>query len=316
MTYWGWDYAWWRPSNAQLKSNGVDFVCRYISYDNTGKNITKAEYNNLLRQGVAVVLNWEYATDAAKNGWNQGVKDAREAERQRKALGAPAAAPIYFSCDWDATPGQQGAINNYLAGCASIIGRNRVGVYGSYYVVKRSMEAGKAKWGWCTYAWSGGNVYSKAHIYQYQNGVMGGQADRNKSLQDNFGQIKPNGTVANTEGMLDWMSNASELAAALKNDAVRKALCDAVWNKDGVVASPYGDKSNPEWMASSILNEMYLNVNDAVDAAKASSGVAVTVDQAVVKAAVEEALKAVGPMVQAAVKSAVEGVTLGMKEAA
>jgi hypothetical protein len=279
MTYWGWDYAWWRPTNKQLKDNGVQFVCRYLSYDTTGKNLTKSEYQNLLKQGVAVVLNWEYQTDAALRGKSQGVADAKAAEAQRKAIGAPAA-PIYFSCDWDASPGQQAAINAYLDGCASVVGRDRVGVYGSYYVVKRSMEAGKAKWGWCTYAWSGGNVYSKAHIYQYQNGVMGGQADRNKSLQDNFGQIKPGGTVADkAEGMLSWMSNASELAAALKDPAVRKALADGVWNTDNVVKSPVGNETNPYWYASSVMNEMYKNVNDALAAAKAAGGTTVTLDQ-------------------------------------
>jgi len=279
MTQWGFDYAWARFSNKVLKDNGVQFVCRYLSYDTTGKNLTKSEYNNLLSIGIAVVLNWEYQTDAALNGRAQGVKDAKAAEAQRKAIGAPAA-PIYFSCDWDASPGQQAAINAYLDGCASVVGRDRVGVYGSYYVVKRSMEAGKAKWGWQTYAWSGGQIYSKAHIYQYQNGVMGGQADRNKSLQDNFGQIKPGGTVADkAEGMLSWMSNASELAAALKDPAVRKALADGVWNTDNVVKSPVGNETNPYWYASSVMNEMYKNVSDALAAAKAAGGTTVTLDQ-------------------------------------
>lgn len=279
MTYWGWDYAWARFTDKQFKDNGVQFVCRYLSYDTTGKNLTKSEYQHLLKLGISVVLNWEYATDAALKGYAQGVKDAKAAEAQRKAIGAPAA-PIYFSCDWDASPGQQAAINAYLDGCASVVGRDRVGVYGSYYVVKRSMEAGKAKWGWQTYAWSGGQIYSKAHIYQYQNGVMGGQADRNRSLQDNFGQIKPGGTVAdNAEGMLSWMSNASELAAALKDPAVRKALADGVWNTDNVVKSPVGNETNPYWYASSVMNEMYKNVNDALAAAKAAGGTTVTLDQ-------------------------------------
>jgi hypothetical protein len=287
MTYWGWDYAWWRPSNKQLKDNGVQFVCRYLSYDTTGKNLTKSEYQNLLKQGVAVVLNWEYATDAALGGKAQGVKDAKAAEAQRKAIGAPAA-PIYFSCDWDATPGQQAAINAYLDGCASVIGRDRVGVYGSYYVVKRSMEAGKAKWGWCTYAWSGGQVYSKAHIYQYQNGVMGGQADRNRSLQDNFGQIKPGGTVANTNGA-SWMSDASDFLAvfkaALKNGDVQKLIAEAVLNTDGVVEDPNTiplytqDKDNPQWRQKAVGQNTYKMVK-ALYERPANQGTTVTLDKA------------------------------------
>ena len=198
MTYWGWDYAWYRPSNSQLKSNGVQFVCRYLSWLPNDKVIDRAEYQNLLSQGVSVVLNWEYYAEDAIRGANHyadGQVQATEAERQRKALGAPAC-PIYFSADFDATPSQQTAINSWLDGVASVIGRDRTGVYGSYYVVKRSIEAGKAKWGWQTYAWSGGNIYSGAHIYQYNNGIIGGQVDQNRSLQDNFGQITPSGTVS------------------------------------------------------------------------------------------------------------------------
>lgn len=296
MTYWGWDYAWWRPTNKQLKDNGVQFVCRYLSYDTTGKNLTKSEYQNLLKQGVAVVLNWEYATDAALGGKAQGVKDAKAAEAQRKAIGAPAS-PIYFSCDWDATPAQQSAINAYLDGCASVIGRARVGVYGSYYVVKRAMEAGKAEWGWCTYAWSGGQVYNKGHIYQYQNGVMGGQADRNRSLQDNFGQIKPGGTVADkSEGMLSWMSNASELAAALKDPAVKKAMAEAVLNTDGVAEDPNtvelfesNPKDNPFWNEKNKTANTYKMVK-AMYERPAQAGTTVTLDKDELKAIVQELL--------------------------
>ena len=204
MTYWGWDYAWYRPSNSQLKSNGVQFVCRYLSWLPNGKVIDRAEYQNLLSQGVSVVLNWEYYAEDAIRGANHyadGQVQATEAERQRKALGAPAC-PIYFSADFDATPSQQGAINSWLDGVASVIGRDRTGVYGSYYVVKRSMEAGKATYGWQTYAWSGGNIYNSAHIYQYNNGIIGGQVDQDRSLQDNFGQITPSGGVS-TGGTTD-----------------------------------------------------------------------------------------------------------------
>lgn len=237
-----WDYAWWRPSSAQLKSNNVTAVCRYLSYDNTGKNLTKAEATFLKGLGIDIVSNWEYATDAALGGYNQGVKDAKEAKKQHTACGGPANAPIYFSCDWDATPGQQAAINSYLDGCASVIGRNRVGVYGSYYVVKRSMEAGKATWGWCTYAWSGGQVYNGAHIYQYNNGVMGGQADQNKALKSNFGQ---------------WSKNGAASMAVTGSDA------KTLFNTDGVIAAPDSWRAanptnkNTTWAAASFLRLGY-----------------------------------------------------------
>jgi hypothetical protein len=46
-----------------------------------------------------------------------------------------------------------------------------------------------------------------------------------------------------------------------------------------VVKSPVGNETNPYWYASSVMNEMYKNVNDALAAAKAAGGTTVTLDQ-------------------------------------
>lgn len=217
MTTTGLDFAWSKPSVSAILSAGHSFVCRYLSYDTSGKNLSRAEALAYQAAGIEIVSNWEYSTTAALSGRTQGVKDATEAARQHTACGGPSKAPIYFSCDWDATEAQQGAINAYLDGCASVIGSDRVGVYGSYYVVKRAMEAGKATWGWCTYAWSGGNMYTPAHIYQYHNGVTvgGADCDLNRALQTNYGQ---------------WSKNGDTVTAL---DTAK-----AVWNTDNVISAP------------------------------------------------------------------------------
>jgi hypothetical protein len=191
----GWDYSWWNPSDSTLTSNSVDFVCRYLSWDTTGKNIDAAEYTHLHGLGISVVLNWEYNTQAPKSGYSQGVSDATKAESLRQSIGAPANAPIYFSVDFDASPGDQAAIDQYLSGAASVIGHARVGVYGSYYVVERCYANGSASWFWQTYAWSGGSISSHAHIHQFNNGIQSGNADEDHALKPNYGQIKPDGTV-------------------------------------------------------------------------------------------------------------------------
>lgn len=197
MTVTGLDFAWDKPTAAQIKAAGYSFVCRYLSYDNTGKNLTKAEALSYQKAGIHVVSNWEYSTTAALNGRSQGIADATEANRQHLACGGGASDPIYFSADWDATPGQQSAIDSYLRGAASVLGAARVGVYGSYYVVKRCYENGSAKWLWQTYAWSGGQLYSNAHIYQYNNGfkLNGHDTDQNKALKTNYGQWGQNGVT-------------------------------------------------------------------------------------------------------------------------
>jgi hypothetical protein len=325
LTLWGFDYSWARPNASFLKSNGCQFVCRYLSWLPNGKVIDKAEYDFLMSIGVAVVLNWEYYAEDMIRGANHyadGQTHAREAERQRKALGAPAC-PIYFSADFDAQPSHQAAINSYLDGVASVIGRDRVGIYASYYTVERTLTAGKAQWAWQTYAWSYGNVSPRAHLYQYQNGVLGGSYDRCRSLQENFGQITTSGVAADMEGT-SWMSDF---------DSFKKVI-----NTDGAIKAP--DRAlaeapdNKEWMLSSFLREGYdwdRNNADAIadvkkDIAdlKASLPAAggVPVDQAAVQtavqAAVAEALKSVPGMVQTAVEAAVAEVkaTLTMQKGA
>jgi hypothetical protein len=311
----------------------VQFVCRYLSWLPNGKVIDKAEFQNLLNQGIAVVLNWEYYADDAIRGSNHyadGQVQAREAERQRIALGAPVC-PIYFSADFDATAGQQAAINSYLDGVASVIGRDRVGVYGSYYVIERTLGAGKAKWGWQTYAWSGGNVSSKAHLYQYLNGVMGGQADRNRSLQDNFGQITKAG-VANdsNSGGLSWMSDVDSFKSVVNTDGTIQAPSRAL-AEQAATGKP-ANEQNTTWSMASFLRLGYdwdRRNADAIAAVAADvkalkdagAGTAVTVDQATIQAAVEagvaKALEQVPALVKTAVDAAVADVKLQLgKEAA
>jgi len=55
------------------------------------------------------------------------------------------------------------------------------------------MVGSTCDWGWQTYAWSGGKVSGKAHIYQYHNGVPfdGADCDLNRSLQSEIGAWKP-----------------------------------------------------------------------------------------------------------------------------
>jgi hypothetical protein len=104
------------------------------------------------------------------------------------------------------------------------------------------------------------------------------------------------------------MSNASELAAALKDANVRKALCDAVWNTDNVVKSPVGNPDNLYWYASSILNNAYAKVDlaqKAAESAAAKDGVTVNIDPAELKTALTEA-----------VAEALSGLNLEVKKAA
>lgn len=192
----GVDYAWARPNLDQLWAANIRFVCRYLAYLPNGKVLQTAERSALHRKGFLILLNWEQAAGDMLKGYNTGVSHAREALRQANALGAPGTLPIYFSCDTDTS--NFSAVGAYLDGAASVIGRSRVGLYGSFKIIEALCPT-KAPWGWQTYAWSGGKVSGKAHFIQYKNGVTLGGAvggvDRDRSLKDNFGAWAPNGSV-------------------------------------------------------------------------------------------------------------------------
>jgi hypothetical protein len=184
----GVDYAWARPTPAHLKAQGYTFAARYLSYDTTGKNLTAGEANQLKAAGIDIVANWEWGADDALDGYQRGVEHAKTAESQAKAAGMPAGRPIYFSVDFDATPGQQAAIDAYMDGVASVIGRSRTGAYGGYWVIKRLFDHGKITWGWQTYAWSGGQWDPRAQLRQIQNGIENGQLDKDEAVAADFGQ--------------------------------------------------------------------------------------------------------------------------------
>ncbi len=184
----GLDFSWARPGAANIKAAGYDFICRYLSYD-AGKNISAGEAQDALNHGLGIILVWETTANRALSGRAGGIADANEAVKQANAAGQPNFLPIYFAVDFDATPAQQGAIDEYLRGAGTVLGSAYVGVYGGYWVVKRCLDNGSAKWAWQTYAWSGGNIDPRIHIYQYLNGgAFGGQADLNEAKQTNFGQ--------------------------------------------------------------------------------------------------------------------------------
>jgi hypothetical protein len=183
----GVDYSWARPSPAHLRSEGYSFAARYLSYE-PSKNISAGEVQALKAAGMDVVVVWENGANDALDGYQTGVKHAQAAVAQAAAAGMPAGRPIYFACDFDAQPSQQAAIDAYMDGAASVIGRGRVGAYGGYSLIKRLFDGGKITWGWQTYAWSYGQWDGRAQVRQVQNGIEGGSCDKDEATAVDFGQ--------------------------------------------------------------------------------------------------------------------------------
>jgi hypothetical protein len=178
------------PSIADMKAAGVGFVCRYLSEVNPQtqvKLLTPNEAKALSAAGIAIVSNYEWYATRSLEGVAAGVYDARIAEAQHAACGGSASRPIYFSVDVDVSGGQ---VVDYFKGIASVIGLARTGAYGSFRVLQALFSAGVIAWGWQTYAWSGGAWEPRAHIQQYQNGMVfgGASVDYNRSIKSDFGQ--------------------------------------------------------------------------------------------------------------------------------
>lgn len=197
----GVDYSWGRPDVAELRRAGKRFAVRYVSFNRTGKNLTRGEADALHAAGLATVTNWENSAHDQLGGFDQGVIHAREADRLHRAAGGPPDAPIYFSTDFDASTAQLATCFAYLRGAAEIIGWPRVGVYGGRRTIDY-IAARDVRWLWQTYAWSGFNPLSgrfdpehprwhpAATIHQYNNGVRlaGADTDLNRAMEDDYGQ--------------------------------------------------------------------------------------------------------------------------------
>lgn len=176
---------------ARLRAGGKRFVCRYLapsgpSYD--WKRLRSSEVRALRLARMGLVCVWETSANRALAGTTAGQSDARSAWALLKELGIPGAV-VYFAVDFDARPEDQARINGYLHGAATVLGHDRVGIYGGYWPVKRALDAKACRYGWQTYAWSGGNRDRRAQLYQYRNGVRlaGISADLDRTYADDYG---------------------------------------------------------------------------------------------------------------------------------
>ncbi|SIS08591.1 glycoside hydrolase domain-containing protein [Williamsia sterculiae] len=193
----GLDYAGGRPSGAAIRAAGYDFVCRYLTDGGTslpGKQLLPDEVNDLVANAVGIVANFETYADRMLEGRQAGIDDATFAlARLRQLPHTPSAPVVYYSADFDTTPEQQNAVNDYLRGAASVHGSvATVGVYGGFWTVSRALDAGVATYAWQTQAWSGTNVDPRIALLQRNDvgyvSVDGVQCDVDETRRDDYGK--------------------------------------------------------------------------------------------------------------------------------
>lgn len=179
-----------------LKRDGVEFVCRYLSPPGNAKNLAASEAARVQKAGLGLVTVWEENGDEPFSGTNAGVRDARLAAAEAHALGAPSTAPIYFALDRDPSnmnASQKSAVKGYYKGAASVIGVHRTGAYGGYALMELLFGAKLIRYGWQTYAWSGGQWDQRAQLRQYLNAQQAGglEVDFDHATHDDYGQWHP-----------------------------------------------------------------------------------------------------------------------------
>lgn len=218
----GVDYAWSKPSISALAQAGEVFVVQYFSPDPT-KNLTPARAAALQAAGIKLCVVWEYGAQDALRGKAGGEQDASNAETQARACGVDGI-PVYWAIDWDATPGQQAAIDSYSDGWAAVLGDDRGrNPYGGYWPLSRLRQAGKATRLWGTPAWSGAEWATSGLVPDIMQGglvnVGGVACDLDAALSADFGQWpRPQGHVATWQW---WTTDGNLSLAGVSRQLVR-----------------------------------------------------------------------------------------------
>lgn len=183
----GVDYSWARPGGAMLQTRGVNFAGRYLWAHEGNKGIGRAEYDDLVAHNISPFFFYEtYAEDSMAGGYNVGVKHAIAAQKFLDTLGLPRH-PIHFNVDHDASVAQLPQILEGMKGAASIVGKQRAGIYGEYDVVRAVLDAGYT-YACQTYAWSDGKWDPRATTRQWSNGQWNDSVDFEWAMAEDFGQ--------------------------------------------------------------------------------------------------------------------------------
>lgn len=183
----------WRGLAETLVAAGKHFVVRYAVSDRspTGRGITAAEYAAMRDAGLDVGLYWEGTESWMLGGYTAGVSAAQNAQANIVAAGMPPTMPIYFAHDIDPQPMHFDEIDACLRGCASVVGWERVGVYGGWLLMDYMAKGGTVQWLAQTSAWEyGRGVHPKVAIYQYAYNqyFYGTNCDLVRALREDWGQ--------------------------------------------------------------------------------------------------------------------------------
>lgn len=186
------DEAWAKASPNVAKAFGYSGIIGYISEDNTGKNLTRAQVDAIHAAHLDVGFADEYGATEARGGSTAGHARALKSVAFARALGVPSGVAFYAPADWDVTDAEKPAVLAYAQAHDVILRANgyRGGLYSGYWTIKYLAEHGYQGFLWQTYGWSGGLWYPGVTIRQERNGIIvgGADVDMDEAMVPDWGQ--------------------------------------------------------------------------------------------------------------------------------
>lgn len=193
------------PAGAAIKAAGHTGVVAYISPPREtwmrAKPLTQQVVSSYRSVGLKIAAVWQYggaSNPDSMRGAAGGRSDALAADARLKEVGL-VGHPVFFAVDFDITLAEwnQTAVE-YFRAAVTVLGRQRVGIYGHSRAVSWAQEDGVVAdlgggrcLGWVTSSWSGAETgASYAVLYQRihnTSGPSGVQVDVNDILADQWG---------------------------------------------------------------------------------------------------------------------------------
>ena len=187
---------------ADIKAAGGLGAIRYVSDRRPGaqwmlgKPMQLDEARDLYEAGLKIVSNYPFGKQETADwlgGQSAGVKHAKRGWELHTAAGGPVGAPIYASIDDNPSYTQyKQQVAPYLRGWESVVGHQRLGIYGNSETIDWALQDGLGSWFW-QHNWGSprGFVHPAAHLHQFEidaRSVAGVGVDLNNILKPQFGQ--------------------------------------------------------------------------------------------------------------------------------
>ncbi len=194
----GYDFAVKKSEKqlATLKKKNGKFVGRYYYKKDSWKQLQPSEAQLISNLGMDVLAIFESnPTSADYFSFEKGLDDCKKAVDLGKYVGQPTQSAIYFTVDYNPSDEDYPKIEKYMKAIyehmTELGSPYKIGLYGTYEVVKHFDGKYGIEYLWQTMAWSKGKKYDNACIIQTKNDMQINNmvVDENKST-DQYGGFR------------------------------------------------------------------------------------------------------------------------------